>query len=42
MLTDTWLMQQDFIKIVKSVGYAGETCYGFEDGIRIIENYMLS
>jgi len=42
MQTDTWILQQEFLSRVKSVGYAGETCYGFEDGLRIIENYMLS
>lgn len=42
MLTDTWIAQQEFINLVKSVGYAGETCYGFLDGKRIIETYLLS
>ena len=42
MLTDTWIAQQEFINLVKSIGYAGETCYGFLDGKRIIETYLLS
>lgn len=42
MNTDTWIMQQEFLERVKSVGYAGETCYGFLDGKRIIEAYLLS
>ena len=42
MLTDTWIAQQEFINLVKSVGYAGETCYGFLDGKRIVETYLLS
>ena len=42
MRTDTWLAQIEFIKNVKSVGFAGEFCYGFQDGKRIIESYLLS
>jgi hypothetical protein len=42
MNTDTWVMQQEFLETVKSVGYEGKTCYGFLDGIRIIEEYLLS
>lgn len=40
--TSTWILQEKFLEIVKSVGYAGEFCYGFEDGKRIVENYLLS
>lgn len=39
--TPTWLAQEEFIKIVKSVGYEGKICYGWEDGKRIIEDYLL-
>jgi hypothetical protein len=41
MNTDTWIAQENFMKTVKSVGYAGFFCYGFEDGKRIIEEYLL-
>lgn len=40
--TDTWKAQQLFLETVKNVGFAGETCYGFEDGKRIVETYLLS
>lgn len=40
METDTWIMQQEFINTVKSVGYEGKTCYGWEDGVRIIQEYL--
>lgn len=40
--TKTWLAQEKFLELVKSVGFAGETCYGWENGRIIIENYLLS
>lgn len=40
--TDTWIAQEEFIRLVKSVGYAGYFCYGFEDGKNIIESYLLA
>lgn len=40
--TETWLAQEEFLKIVKSVGYEGKMCYGFEDGKKIIESYLLT
>jgi hypothetical protein len=41
-LTDTWIMQEKFLENVKSVGYAGFICYGFEDAKKTIEKYLLS
>ncbi len=40
--TPTWIAQEKFIETVKSVGFAGEFCYGFENGIKIIEDYLLT
>ena len=40
--TKTWLAQEEFMKNVKSVGFAAEFCYGFEAGIKIIEEYLLT
>jgi hypothetical protein len=40
--TDTWIAQEKFIETVKSVGFAGEFCYGWIDGKRIIESYLLN
>jgi hypothetical protein len=42
MNTDTWKAQEVFQMHVKSVGYMAEFCFGWEDGKRIIENYLLS
>lgn len=39
--TPTWIAQEKFIETVKSVGFAGEFCYGWMDGKNIIENYLL-
>lgn len=38
--TATWLAQVEFQNIVRGVGFAAETCYGGEDGIKIINNYL--
>lgn len=38
--TSTWIAQERFIENVISVGYAGSFCYGMEDGIRIIKEYL--
>jgi len=38
--TKTWIAQETFKNNVKKVGYAYEICYGFEDGVRIINKYM--
>lgn len=40
--TATWLRQEKFIEDVKSVGFAGDFCYGWEDGKRIVEEYLLT
>ena len=42
MRTDTWIAQEEFLDNMRSVGYAGFFCYGWEDGKRIIENYLCS
>lgn len=42
MRQDSWLAQIEFLERIKEVGYAGEFCYGFEDGKEIIENYLLT
>jgi len=42
MKTETWILQQEFLSSVKSVGYAGEVCYGVEDGVSIVEAYLLA
>lgn len=38
--TSTWLEQVKFQERVKGVGYAAYFCYGWEDGKRIIEQYL--
>ena len=38
--TSTWIAQEKFLNIVKSIGYSGERCYGFDDCKRIIEAYL--
>ena len=40
--TNTWKAQEEFIDIVKSVGYQGCMCYGWEDGKKIIDRYLLT
>jgi hypothetical protein len=42
MKTPSWIAQQIFIDDMKSVGYEAKFCYGCEDGIRIIESYLLT
>ncbi len=41
-ITPTWLAQEKFLEDVKSVGFQGHFCYGWLDGKRIIEDYLLS
>lgn len=36
----TWVAQEEFLNDMRSVGYAGYFCYGWEDGKRIIEGYL--
>jgi hypothetical protein len=38
----TWIAQEAFMATVKAVGYEGKFCYGSEDGMEIIENYLRS
>jgi hypothetical protein len=40
--SDTWIAQEAWIERMQKVGYAGEFCYGWEDGKRIIEAYLLT
>jgi hypothetical protein len=40
--SDTWIAQQKFIDTVRTVGFAGEFCYGWIDGKEIIELYISS
>lgn len=40
--TPTWIAQEEFIKTVRSVGFAGHFCFGWEDGKNIVEKYLLS
>ena len=36
----SWLLQEKFIQRVKTIGYAAEFCYGWQDGKRIIDAYL--
>lgn len=40
--TDTWIAEEEFLEDMRSVGFAGDFCYGWEDGKRIIEAYLLT
>jgi hypothetical protein len=40
--TDTWLAEEEFIEDMQNVGFAGNFCYGWEDGKKIIETYLLT
>lgn len=40
MSTATWIAQEEFLKLVKSVGFAGEFCYGYQAAIKIIDAYL--
>lgn len=40
--TNTWVLQEEFLKLVKSVGFSGEFCYGYLDAIKIIDAYLLT
>lgn len=39
---DSWRLQEIWIERMKTVGYHGDFCYGFEHGIKIIEEYLKS
>lgn len=38
----TWINQQIWIDRMKTVGYHGDFCYGWEHGVKIIEEYLKS
>lgn len=38
----TWLAQVEFQQNVKKLGYQACTCYGWIDGVKIIEDYLTS
>jgi hypothetical protein len=38
--SETWLLQEEWLTRVKSVGFEGRFCYGFDDAIKIIEEYL--
>lgn len=40
--TLTWKSQEEFIEIVKNIGYAGYFCFGWTNAVEIINNYLLS
>lgn len=40
--TNTWVAQEEFLKLVKSVGFEGKFCYGYLDAIKIIDAYLLT
>jgi hypothetical protein len=42
MSTETWILQQEFIDTVTHVGYDAHFCYGWMEGKRIIENYLIT
>lgn len=42
MSTPTWAAQEEFLKTVKSVGFSGEFCYGWVNGVEIINEYLLT
>ena len=37
---ESWVNQEIWIERMKSAGYHGDFCYGFEHGIEIIEKYL--
>lgn len=42
MAKPTWIAQEKFIERMISVGFAGAFCYGWQNGKRIIESYLLA
>lgn len=42
MATESWRRQKAFLERMILVGFDGHFCYGWEDGMRIIKNYLLS
>lgn len=42
MNTPTWKAQEKFIEDQKKLGYQGHFCYGWIDGKKIIDSYLLT
>ena len=40
--SNSWLAQDRFLEIVQGIGYFGAFCYGWEEGVKVIEEYLLS
>lgn len=40
--SQTWIAEEAFITRMKTVGFHGDFCYGWIDGKRIIEEYLVS
>lgn len=38
--SDTWVAQEEFARIVRGVGYEAKTCFGWQNGVEIIEEYL--
>lgn len=38
--TETWVAQEMFLELVKSVGFEGKICYGSEDAKKVIDEYL--
>lgn len=39
---ETWVHQEEWLARMRGVGFCGEFCYGWEDGKRIVEAYLLT
>ena len=39
---DSWVLQEVWIERMKKVGYHGDFCYGWQHGVKIIEEYLKS
>jgi hypothetical protein len=40
MSTKTWIAQEEFIANAKKVGFSAKFCYGWMDGMKIVESYL--
>jgi hypothetical protein len=38
--TDTWIAQESFQELMKSVGFQAKFCYGWEEAMQVIERYL--
>ena len=38
----SWVLQEEWIERMKTVGFHGDFCYGWIDGKRIVESYLLA